>query len=194
MSCTHCNNIKSPDLEVLPVWLSSFSLLISLLNREKSGSPATLEEPVNRLNDNNKQTSFCVCLKVFPKICAYGTILDQLLINELLINVSGGSFFLYRVGMMDLMVNAVPLPVIPLSRMTQIVASRPAPQTQNRGRRRVRLGLLGALIPPAASERSGQHRSMQQTDSSQRPLAFTQHCCSLNLSPGRYFNSGLCLR
>lgn len=31
-----------------------------------------------------------------------------------------------------------------------MVASRPAPQTQTRGRRRVRLGLLGALIPPAA--------------------------------------------
>lgn len=47
--------------------------------------------------------------------------------------------------------NAVPLPVIPLNRMTQIVASRPAPQTQNRGRRRVRLGLLFVLIPPAAA-------------------------------------------
>lgn len=39
-----------------------------------------------------------------------------------------------------------PVPVIPLKRMTQIVASRPAPQTQTR----VLLGLLGALIPPAA--------------------------------------------
>lgn len=60
-------------------------------------------------------------------------------------------FFLYRVSTMDFIVNAVPLPVMPLSRMTQIVASTPAPQTQNRGRRRVRLGLLGALIPPPAS-------------------------------------------
>lgn len=34
--------------------------------------------------------------------------------------------------------------------MTQMVASRPAPQTQTRGRRRVLLGLFGALIPPAA--------------------------------------------
>lgn len=66
-------------------------------------------------------------------------------------NVLWVSSFLYRVSIMGFIVNAAPLPVIPLNRMTQIVASRPAPQTQNRGRRRVRLGLLGALIPPAAS-------------------------------------------
>lgn len=71
------------------------------------------------------------------------------IINECL--CLGGSFFLYRVSTMDFIVNAIPLPVMPLSRMTQIDASTPAPQTQNRGRRRVRLGLLGALIPPAAS-------------------------------------------
>lgn len=63
----------------------------------------------------------------------------------------GGVFFMYRVSIMDFIVNALPLPVIPLNRMTQIVASRPAPQTQNRGRRRLRLGLLAVLIPPAAS-------------------------------------------
>lgn len=45
--CTDSNNIKAPDLEVLPVWLSSFCLLISLLNRENSGSTVTLGGPVN---------------------------------------------------------------------------------------------------------------------------------------------------
>ena len=41
-------------------------------------------------------------------------------------------------------------PVTSLKLKIQAAASRPTPQTQNRGRRRVCLGLLGALIPPAA--------------------------------------------
>lgn len=45
--CMDSNNIKAPDLEVLPVRLSSCCLLISLLNRENSGSTVTLEGPVN---------------------------------------------------------------------------------------------------------------------------------------------------
>lgn len=101
---------------------------------------------------------------------------------------------MYRVGIMDFMENAVPLPVIPLSRMTQIVASRPAPQTQNRGRRRLRLGLLGALIPPAASApvSSGPCRGATPPRSG-RSLSHKRRCSS-DLSPGSCFIGRLHLR
>lgn len=73
--------------------------------------------------------------------------------------------------------------------MTQIVASRPAPQTQTRGRRRVLLGLLGALIPPAASAPVRTCRGLLTPHSGF--TAFPQQCCSFDLSTRRYFISGL---
>lgn len=43
------------------------------------------------------------------------------------------------------------VPVTSLKWKIQVAARRPTPQTQNRGRRRVCLGLLGTFIPPAAA-------------------------------------------
>lgn len=73
--------------------------------------------------------------------------------------------------------------------MTQIVASRPAPQTQSRGRRRVLLGLLGALIPPAASAPVRTCRGLLTPHCVF--TAFRPPCCSFYLSNRRDFISGL---
>lgn len=83
----------------------------------------------------------------------------------------------------------LPVPVIPLKRMTQIVASRPAPQTQSRGRRRVLLGLLGALIPPAASAPVRTCRGLLTPHSGF--TAFPRPRCPFYLSNRRCFISGL---
>lgn len=92
-------------------------------------------------------------------------------------------------------------PLTSLKLKIQAAASRPTPQTQNRGRRRVCLGLLGALIPPAAG--SPLRRTCRLAAAPPPPhtallcVHAESNCSALplfsppDLSSLRYFSSGL---
>lgn len=76
------NNIKAPGLEELPVWLSSFSLLISLVNRENSGSTATLGGPENTDSvQTSNLSAFAAKFSLYQTTGADGTFLAQLVID-----------------------------------------------------------------------------------------------------------------
>lgn len=70
------------------------------------------------------------------------------------------------------------VPVLSFKWRIQVAASSPTPQTHNRGRRRVCLGLLGAFIPPDAAGLRSEHVVNAASVSQPGPCALTaQRVC-----------------